>query len=193
MHDKIQMREWSRLTWHDPEEKLRKLRDVEFKVLDLDLPPDVRHLRTNELKPWNEARQAALFAHGMREVLGTKVFLALHEAADYDFVAHYREGDAGHFCPVQLKEWVPPERNPEESLNDLLAKIARKYPTPTTTTVAIHVNNPGRLEFAGIEVPEISLGGLWLFGSKTTDQSRWWLYGSLIHHPDLYEFRYPWP
>ena len=193
MHEKIQMREWRRLAWHDPEEKLRKLREVELQLRDLDLPPDIHHLRTNELKPWNEARQAALFAHGMREVLDTKVFIALHEAADYDFVAHYREGDVGHFCPVQLKEWVPPERNRQESLNDLLAKVARKYTSPTITTVAIHMNNPGRLELADVEVPDVPLGGLWLFASTTSDQSRWALYGSLLQDPILYEFSYPWP
>ena len=190
---RIQIREWRKLTWHDPAVRLRRLREIERQILDMDLSPEIRHLRTNELKPYREAREAALFAHGMSVVVGVKVLFALHEASDYDFVASHEHDDGRTFYPIQLKEWVPSGLNPQESLNDLLGNLAHKYTSPSSTTIAIHVNRPGKVEFAELDVPKLEFGGLWLFGATTEDQSKWALYGSLLHSPLLYEFEYPWP
>jgi hypothetical protein len=191
--DTIQINEWKRLAWYEPAEFLRGLRRAEVRIADWDLEPKVRHLRTHELRPQLEARQAALFAHGMSEAVGSQVLFAMHEAGDHDFVTAHASGDTRHFTPIQLKEWVPPDLNPRQSLHDILNKLPSVYPTPSRTAVAIHVNRPTRIEFAEMEIPNIALGGLWLFGASAPDQTEWFLYGSLLHEPLLYTYRYPSP
>jgi hypothetical protein len=193
MADTIQLRAWRQLKYHDPEPVLRKLREVEFRVLDANLPPNVRHLRTNELKSLRESRDAALFTLGIAEALGTKVLLAPVEAADYDFVTAWGEGDTLHFCPVQLKEWVPEELNPTVGLPDLFASIARSYPTSSETVVAVHVNRVGTLDVPSLEIPPLPVAELWLFGAVREDQSEWVIVGDLLGEPRQHSFRYPWP
>ena len=191
--DPIQLREWRRLDYHDPEPVLRKLREVELEVIDADLAPKLRHLRTNKLKSLRESRAAALFTLGMAEVLGTKVLVAPGEAADYDFVTAWGDGDTLQFCPVQLKEWVPEELNQEVALQHLFAGIARSYPTSSETVVAIHVNRVGVLDIPSLVLPELPVAGLWLFGAVREDQSEWCIVGDLLGEPRQYSFRYPRP
>ena len=76
-----------------------------------DLPEAVRTLRTNSLREWKEAREAALFCVGMSERMGTPIRLAKSENHDYDFVATWLKDDTRHFAPVQLKEVVPSHIN----------------------------------------------------------------------------------
>jgi hypothetical protein len=92
LNEKIQLREWNKLRYHDPVDILRRLRDIEPIVTVSDLRPEVKSLRRGDLKRYREGRDAALFCHGMSRVLGTKVFFSLVEAADYDFVSLGRLG-----------------------------------------------------------------------------------------------------
>lgn len=193
MADAIQLRTWRQLKYHDPEPVLRKFREVEFRVLDSKLSPKVRHLRTNELKSLRESRDAALFALGLAEVLGAKVRFAPVEAADYDFVTAWGEGDTINFCPVQLKEWVPEELSPTVGLPDLFVSIDRSYPTSSETVVAVHVNRVVTLDIPSIEIPPLSVAEVWLFGAVREDQSEWVIVGDLLGEPRQHSFRYPWP
>ena len=95
---------WARLPYRDPESHLREFRRLEILMSDWELGPKARRLRTGDLKQIRDGRNAALFAHGMATVVGTKVSFADHEAADYDFVTSWVDGDKYRFCPVQLKE-----------------------------------------------------------------------------------------
>ncbi len=81
----------------------------------MQMPDDIRNLRTNTLKELREGRDAALFSLGASRALGVPVGFARYEAADYDFVLTARIGDVQHFSPIQLKEWVPPDLNPEQT------------------------------------------------------------------------------
>lgn len=164
-----------------------------MQILDLDLPPKIRHLRTNQLKRHQENRAAAIFSHGISKVTGTKVYLAPVEASDYDFVTFWQFEDTRHFCPVQLKEWVPEELNPSLELNELISSTARKYPSDTRTALAIHVNRALTLDLTNVQVPQLGFSALWLFGATSEDQQNWTIWGDFKSSPLAYQFSYPSP
>ena len=94
------------------------------------------------------------------------------------------------FAPIQLKELPPEAVNPEDFINDLIAKL-KKYPVSDETIVAIHVNRRLPLTFADLKIPDLRIAQLWLFGGSLPDQSTWFLYGDLTQKPRPYEFTYP--
>ncbi len=191
--DSVQLNEWRQLEYHDPATVLRKLRVAEDRLHALQMPDDIRNLRTNTLKELREGRDAALFSLGASTVLGVPVGFARHEATDYDFVLTTRIGDVQHFSPIQLKEWVPPDLNPEQTLDDILQSIPRRYPRSPRTTIAIRIYRPIRLELESVEAPHATVDGVWLFGCCASDQSEWFVYGNLLTQPRLYRFLYPEP
>jgi hypothetical protein len=189
-NDLIQMREWERLKYYDPSIMLKSLRELDDLAAASSLPENVKTLRRNNLKKYREGRDAALFCLGMTKVEGTTVFFALLEAQDYDFVARRQNGDEDIYTPVQLKEVVPESLNPDSTVNDALAKLA-KYQGSNRTVVALRINRRINLEFNSIQIPKIYLGGIWLYGAAGPDQQKWFIYGDLLNKPYLWEFEYP--
>ena len=116
LSDATRLNVWAKLQFHDPEPVLKRLRALEYALATKDIEPKVLALETNNLRREQEAREAAIFTHGMASVVGTKVFMARHEADDYDFVAAWTENDECRFCPVQLKKLVCRNRNPGATL-----------------------------------------------------------------------------
>jgi len=189
----IQLREWSRLDFLDPEPLLVEFRRIQNQFADADISPEVANLRTNPQKEDREVRQAALFSFGMGCRLGVKVGFAPLEASDYDFVTMWESDSTTHFCPVQLKELVPDSYNSETSVVRLLEKIRKKYPTSNNTVVAIYLNRIGVFVPDSIAIPELNVGGLYFFGSMSDDQSRWTLIGDLLGERHDIWFDYPGP
>jgi hypothetical protein len=95
--------------------------------------------------------------------------------------------------PLAAAEWVPSELNPNLSLQDLFAGIAKTYPTSSETVVAIHANRVETIDFPTLEIPELPVAQLWVFGSTRDDQSEWVIVGDLLGEPRQHVFRYPWP
>jgi hypothetical protein len=106
----IRLNAWGKLSFHDPEPVLKKLRRVEREVVPFVADPDARELRTHILKAEREARDAAIFAYGMGQSMNTKVLMARDESQDHDFVTCWKADGELRFCPVQLKELVPAHR-----------------------------------------------------------------------------------
>lgn len=185
-----QLREWAALEYFDSERALVNLGTLEEKVISSDLPQKAKGLRTRELRPFGERRQAALFCYGMSCVIGTPVAHAHVEREDYDCVARFVRNDTVNFCAVQLKELVPPQVNAETELEAELAKLS-KYTNSQNLTVAVYINRPIRLDSPPALPSNLKLGGLWLYGSVTPDCSRWMIYGDLLAEPTMYEFAYP--
>jgi hypothetical protein len=74
--EQIRIRAWDKLKFHDPADILRRLRQLEWEIENIRMEQRVRRMRTNLLKKHREARDAALFCHGMGSaVLGTTLFL----------------------------------------------------------------------------------------------------------------------
>lgn len=103
----VDLNRWRKLQYHDPAERLRRLRAAEREIAgklrgaELDAGArDVLALRTPGLNKYREWRDAALFTYGMGLALGARIGVATEESGDYDFVAAWAEGDTAHFCPV---------------------------------------------------------------------------------------------
>ena len=159
-------------------------------MAESDTAPNVRSLRTNSLKECRELREAAIFCHGMGERLGRKVFLAQSESQDYDFVGYSVVGDLGHFTPVQLKEVVPADLNPAASVQKTIDALA-KYADSEDLTVAIHLSQRIHFDPSSLIIPNLRIGGLWVFGAISADQSEWALWGDLLSEVKGEAFEYP--
>ena len=154
------------------------------------LPRKVRSLRTKELRPYGERRQAALFCYGMSCVLGVPVVFAHVEKADYDCVARWVIGHSAHFRAVQLKELVPPDINPKAALESELSKLT-KYQDSDDLTVAFYINRPIRLENRPQLPAGLRVGEVWAYGASSSDSSKWMICGDLLQNPTMYEYAYP--
>ncbi len=73
--DLILIRGFAAFQYIDPEAYLRRLRSPEIEIVHSDLPANVRHLRTHELKATRKRRSAAILAHGMEQVSGASAWL----------------------------------------------------------------------------------------------------------------------
>jgi hypothetical protein len=186
--------EWISLPYLRPAVVLDRLRRVAESGILSDLPEDVQTLRRRDLQEFLEGRQAALFCYGVGRALGVEVKFAMHERDDYDFVARYRLGDIERYIPVQLKELVPNKINKKDNLQDLLDKVARKYPTSKDLVVAVHINRDiTNLRPAELRLPRC-VGQLWLYGACDRTMQKWMIAGDLLQDPNLVrDFSYPQP
>src|SRR5687767_2008768 len=102
-HDETRLNEWERLKFHDPETTLRRLRNLQYRVAESNLPDDVKNLRARRYRKYLEFRQAALFAFGIGKRIGSVVYFSRHEAADHDAVCLWRSpADTLNYAPLQL-------------------------------------------------------------------------------------------
>lgn len=167
------------------------LRRTELTIAASNASFAVKNLRTHDLRPLRELREACLFCHGMTECTGQKFFVAHEEAQDYDAVATWVVGDLQSFAPIQIKEVVPHEVNPTASVREVIAGL-EKYVSSEDLTVAIHLNrvvkgfNPSE-----IIVPPLKIAALWMFGAIAPDQSRWAIWGNFLDELEAAEFAYP--
>ncbi|TAJ20231.1 MAG: hypothetical protein EPO60_05685, partial [Rugosibacter sp.] len=121
--DRSRLRAIQSLEFRDPRQFLVELGELECRLAASVLDPKIKGLRTNKLKEWREARDAALFCYGMGQRIGQTVFLARGESQDYDFIAAWVVGDVQYFVPVQLKEVVPSDLNGTTSLKEIIDSL----------------------------------------------------------------------
>lgn len=177
--DQIRRRKFGALEYGDPRGFLAELRKAEA-MLSGQRPDRARRLRTNVLKPARELRDAALFCVGIGERLGLQVGLAPVEDEDFDFVATCSTDQTQHYCPVQLKEVAPGDLNPSSSINDAMKSLP-KYGRARDLTIAIRLNRTTSFDPASIVAPgNLSIGGLWVFGCVSDDQSSWAIWGDFM-------------
>ena len=180
---------WGTLHYHNPADVLRRLRALEHELATVEMDDDVRALRTTGLNQYREWRDAALFTYGMGLALGARIGFATEETTDYDFVTARVEGDAAHFCPVQLKELVPADRNPGATIDGLLHGL-RKYGAETRTVLAIKLNREGHA-ILDRDWPRIPFAQLWFFWASAPGAAEWSIYGDALGEPGQWAFDYP--
>jgi hypothetical protein len=184
------LRLFSSLEYRDPRAFLVRLRELEREIASSALDIKIRALRTNELKPWRELREAALFAHFMGERIGTRVGIARGEAQDYDFVATWESAGVRRYSPVQIKEVVPQFLNPDAQLSAVIESL-KKYPDSADLTVAIHLNKKHTIDLRDLPIPKLSIAALWVFASIAPGAERWGLWGDFLGSPAGSEHDYP--
>jgi len=191
LRDEVSKRGWDKLIYHDPEFVLRKQRELQILVAQSGLDTKVKNLRTQKLKKHLEGRQAALFCHGLKNVVGEKVHFTLEEAQDYDIVTIFAKDGEQIYTPVQLKEIVPKTLNQKADFNSLIQSLAKKYVVSKELVVAVHWNQAGQFNVSELSIPKLNISELWVYGSGTPNQSKWFLIGNLLETPKYYEFDYP--
>lgn len=167
-----------------------RLREIEPVIAKSDLPAKAKNLRTNTLKSSRELREAALFCYGMAQRIGQNVYLAPHEAQDYDFVASWVVDDMQHLATVQLKEVVPQKLNSSASIQETVNALS-KYVDSEDLTVAIHLNQGAHFEPSKLIIPSLNIAALWVFGAISEDQTEWGLWGNFLEVPEGVRFAYP--
>jgi hypothetical protein len=177
----LRTRQFATLKYGDPLGYLVELRNVELQVVASSTPERVRSLRTQGLKPEREMRDAAIFCVGMSERIGFDVLFAPFEDQDFDFVATWTDGQGTtKFCPVQLKEVVPPHLNSGATIQAVVDGLAH-YSDSADVTFAIKFNQQGQFDPAALIIPgNLQIGGLWIFGALSPDQSELVLLGDFL-------------
>lgn len=140
-----------------------------------------------------EYRQAALFALARASVTEdpTLVFAMSDEQRDSVDCVLRTGAENYHYEPVQLKEVVPEDVNPKQTLEGLLEGICRKYGTGENLTVAIHINRNVSTILGTITQPNMQAISWWLFGLDAQNA------GFLVRNPfakfEVLRFRIPRP
>lgn len=179
------------LSFKDPEKVLAWLRWVEESLPLEDIPEKIRMLRTREMHPFLELRQAALFCFGLSSAMSTPVSFAMHENSDYDVISSFERDGKRLFAAIQLKEVVPHELNPEASLQAGLDKL-RKYADSKDLIVAFHLNRRCTLDLNEIRPPVGVVAEIWIVSATNEAMTEWALIGNILND-ECYTYRFTHP
>ncbi|MBL8998774.1 MAG: hypothetical protein JNL44_15785 [Gemmatimonadetes bacterium] len=186
----LRVNAWRRLRYLEPTRVLVALRTVEKALAGEPIDEKVARLRTANLKPERESRDAALLTCGLRARLGVPVYYAPVEDSDHDFVVRIDAATGQFFTPVQLKELVPNDLNPDASLEQLVAQLRKRH-AATDTVLAIRLNRNGRTDLSPTLFEDLPYSEVWLFWAASPDAQDWRLYGNMRAAPVLTEYQYP--
>jgi hypothetical protein len=179
------------LSFVDPKEILAGLRWIEENLPLEELSDKARSLRTRQMRPFLEARQAALFCYGLSTAMQQQVSFAMHEEDDYDALASFERDKKRVFVPIQLKEVVPQELNASASLQGELNKL-KKYTDSKGLVVAFHLNRRCTLDIKSISAPHGVVAEIWIVASTNEEMSEWALIGNIIND-ECYTYRFSYP
>ena len=184
-------REWTKFKYFDPEDILPKLRVIREKISSTDTPMKIRNLRTNMLSRERESWDTAVFCHLLSLAIGYKILFAREECSDHDCVFTWNDVTSQCYAPVQMKELVPQQTNPDANRQDILSKLS-KYSGNDDLIVAVKLNRRERIDFASLITHNLPISELWMFGATTQDQCRWSLFGEVLSGAvHQYEFALP--
>jgi len=99
------------------------------------------------------------------------------------------EGDTTNFCPVQLKELPPEDRDPKATIEGLLSGLPRQY-APTRTVLAVRLSREGHV-MLDRDWPAVPFAELWFFWASAPGGARWSIYGDALATPCQWAFDYP--
>lgn len=128
----------------------------------------VRSLRARrpETKPELEFRQSALFALARASLAGdaTLKFSMVPEVDDSVDTVFRTGSDPYRYECIQLKEIVPDDVDPQQTLESLLESLRRRYGTRETLTIAIHLNRDFVTTLGSTATASLPAITFWLFG-----------------------------
>ena len=171
-------RRWSQLPFYDPRGLLIELNKLSDEVAAANLPYNLASLRTNDLKPYREGRQCALFCYGVGRRFGLDIRFAFAEEQDVDFVARFERDECVHFVPLQMKELVPERVRDSVSLQHEINKLA-KYGDSSDLVVAFHLNRGVQVVPEQLDFTKVKIAQLWFVGYSGQGQE-WLLLGDML-------------
>jgi hypothetical protein len=181
---------WAELEYFDPVKVLRAAHEDGFnhKLASPIVVPS--QFAPREFKRTAEALDAAAFACGLAaRVPGVVVHLAEHEAQDHDFVLRFGVAGEPYYCPLQIKQLVSFETNPQATAENLLASL-RKYVDSSDLVVAIKIDRLG-IDPRSLNMPELAVAEVWFFGQLQPAGDNWFLYGDCCGTPEWFKFTLP--
>lgn len=170
---------WTEYTYYDPTIVLPKLRIVRETFAASDTQKRIKNLRTNHLKRERESWDAAIFCKLLSLATGENILFSREEDEDFDSIFFWENEEGQNFAPIQLKELVPHELNPQASLSKILDGIRAKYCSPDLI-VGIRLNQRTQLKLQSIDLSGLQLRELWMFGATSPDRSKWSLFGEFL-------------
>jgi hypothetical protein len=153
-----------------------------------------RHWRTRRQRPYLTMRQAAIFCFG-RKCMTPDDRWAFAQWPDEDspvdvVCRQQRPDDTMHFEFVQLKEVVPAELNPDQTIQSVLDRLPQRYPRASGITIAINLNRDLTTPLDTLRMPALPGVSLWLFGQGGEPNDSF-LFGDLLAAPMRCSFNYP--
>ena len=171
-------REWNKLNYVDPDIYVAEQQKLRSQVALTNAPDKIRNLRTRKLAPLREAWDAGIFCYLLRRMTGQEIYFAAVEDQDYDAVFTWNAEGVQNFAPVQMKEVVPEELNSKQQVKDVVSSL-RKYVTSDDLVVGIKVNRNVRIEAKDLEIENLPVAEVWLFGATEPDEKRWSIFRKL--------------
>lgn len=156
------------------------------------LPKAFRTWRTRRMRSQLFQRQAALFCFG-RKCAAVEDEWAFafwpDENSPIDVVFRRRKPSGETFYEfVQLKEVVPDDIDPNQSLQSLLDDLPKKY---AGITIGIHLNRNLATNLWELRLPASNGESIWLFGAGGEPPQDSFLVGNPLHNPVFYYFNHP--
>jgi hypothetical protein len=182
---------WSKLSYYNPSKMLVEL-DALFDSSGIKKYKNASDiLLKRAVRDIAEDRRCAIFCHGAGQALGRQILFAPHESSDYDYVGAFQHDGAIAKFPIQLKQLVPGRLNPSTDLQAEIDKL-KKYSGTSDLVVAIHINRKIHLKPQNLEVSDLKIKELWLFGQLGLGNQDWLLFGNLMgNNPNAYTFQLP--
>lgn len=112
------------------------------------------------------------------------------ENSDHDAVFRCIVNGKICFTPIQFKEIVPTHLDAKATLEREIAKL-KKYSDSQDLVVGIFLDQNGVSKLSEIEAPNLNVDGVWIFGSCSRDNSKWFLFGDILSNPRHVEFEHP--
>ncbi len=150
----------------------------------------VANLRTNSLKRSRELWHASILAQGISQQSGDQVYVLDDEAEDHDVVLCQLHKNTAHYVPVQLKEVVPYSERKSQSAQEIIDAIRTKG-RYAETCVAIKLTAPSHFNPFELDLNNLAISSLYIFGSTLSDQSKWAIWGDLFLTRYGIEFEVP--
>lgn len=176
----MKYREWSKLSFIDPAAYLAGLRKMLRELIPQLQPHAAFAMKTRPAREMREDQRCAIFCYGMARVSGATIKFSDTERSDYDYILSVAHNGAYSFVPLQMKQLVPESVNSGTTLQCEINKLKRKYVVSSDLVVAIHVNRLGFTVIEDLDLSNLKIGELWLFGVSDPENSEWRIIGNLL-------------
>lgn len=187
----MEFREWSKLPFIDPATYLAGAREMLRELIPKLQPHVAFALKSRPARKMREDERCAIFCYGMATVSGATIKFSDMERSDYDYILSVLHNGTHSFVPLQMKQLVSESVNANTTLQSEIEKL-KKYVDSPNLVVAIHVNRVGVTVLDDLDLSNLKIGELWLFGVSNPEEREWRIIGNLLGtRPSAVTFQLP--